>query len=61
MEQVRNAANHPLLTDDLPQTLLYLAGIKCRWNRDERNILSPSYKPKPRLIDGDTDYDKLMR
>ena len=60
VEQVRNAANRPLLTDDLPQTLLYLAGIKCRWNRDERNILSPSYKPKPRLIDGDTDYDKLQ-
>lgn len=60
VEQIRNAVERPLLTDDLPQLILYLAGIKSRWNRDERNILSPSYQHKTRLIDGNTDYDQLQ-
>lgn len=60
VEQIKAAIDRPFLTDDLPQLLLYLAGIESRWNRPERNILSPSYTPKPRLIDGSTNYDKVV-
>ena len=60
VSQIKAAVDRPFLTDDLPQLLLYLAGIDSRWNRPRRNILSPSYTPKPRLIDGSTNYDKVV-
>ena len=57
---VQSATHKPFITDALPQLLLFLAGIQCSWYNDERNILSPHYKPSKRIISGDTDYDKIM-
>jgi heptose-I-phosphate ethanolaminephosphotransferase len=54
------ASQHkPFLTDDIPQILLYLAGISSEWTDEHRNLLSSKYKSKPRIIVGTTDYDKL--
>ena len=60
VEQIKASVDKPFMTDGIPQLLLYLAGIRCQWERQGANILSPSYHCKPRLICSGTDYDKLL-
>lgn len=55
-----NAVNKPFLIDDIPQVLCYLAGIKSNYLRNERNILSPKYTIKQRIIWDSVDYDQLF-
>lgn len=62
MEQIRKAKEKPFMTDDLPQILLYLAGIKQKYYDEERNLLSPNYNThRKRLLKGTIDYDLLRQ
>lgn len=58
---IRSSTSKEFLTDGLSQVLLYLAGIKCKWSNENRNILSPRYQSKQRIIGGSVDYDNLMK
>ena len=58
-QAIGQAKDQPYLTDDLPQLLCHLAGIQARYLQPTRDILSPHYAPKPRLIWGSVDYDTL--
>lgn len=57
---IRSSTAKPFITDGISQVLLYLAGIKCEWNIESRNVLSPLYQSKERIIGGSVDYDKLI-
>ena len=49
------------MTDALPHTLLYLAGIYTKDYHQKYNVLSPDYdEMRPRILKGKTDYDKVM-
>ena len=61
MSSINASLKKPFMTDGIPQILLWLAGIKCRWMDVKRNLLSPHYQCKKRVIAGTTDYDDLMR
>ena len=58
---IRSSIHKPFLTDGIPQVLLFLAGIKCKWTSEQRNILSPQYDPKPRIIGENVDYDIIIK
>lgn len=59
---IRTSANKPYMTDALPHLLMYLAGIKCKYYRDDLNILSPEYNAsRPRILKHQTDYDVVMK
>lgn len=60
VNDIRGSINKPFLTDGIPQILLWLAGIDCKWTNETHNILNPNYHCKPRIIGGNTDYDRLM-
>ena len=60
MQQIEQSLDKPFMTDGLPQFLLYIAGISSKWNEDGRNLLSPKYQCKKRIICGSTDYDHLI-
>ena len=60
VHKIEQSVNKPFLTDGLPQLLLSLAGISCSWNDETRNLLSPQYRCKPRIIGGNTNYDDLI-
>lgn len=45
----------------IPQILLCLAGIKSIWTDDTRNLLSPHYQSRKRIIGGNVDYDNLVK
>ncbi|MBQ2498880.1 MAG: hypothetical protein II523_02585, partial [Bacteroidales bacterium] len=59
MESIVNSLEKPFMTDGMPQILLYLSGISSTWNDDSRNLLSPDYQCKTRIISGCADYDRL--
>ena len=61
VSNIRSSTSKPLLTDGLPQILLYLAGIKCEWVDDKQNLLDTLFQPKLRIIGGNTDYDTLTK
>ena len=58
---IGESVNRPFLSDGMSQLLLYLAGISCPWYDDSRNLISPRYQSKRRIIGGSVDYDELMR
>ena len=60
VSHIKKSLQKPFMTDGIPQILLWLAGIKCRWTEESRNLLSPHYQCKKRIISGTTDYDSLM-
>ena len=48
------------ISSDISQMLIHLAGIRCRWYDECRDILSPQYKAPKRIIAGDVDYDSQI-
>lgn len=57
---IQNAKNRPMMTDALPHLLMYLGGISTPLYREELNVISPEYNQKrPRILKGETDYDKV--
>ena len=61
-QAIKSSAGKPYMTDALPHLLMYLAGIECRYYRDDLNILSPGYNARrPRILKHQTDYDVVMK
>lgn len=62
MTRLREANQRPFSIDDMPHVLLALAGIRTSYYSEERDLLSPNYKPRRRLIKntGKT-YEELKR
>lgn len=57
---VTDARDKRFMTDALPHTLVWLAGISTGHYRAEHNILSPEYNEmRPRILKNTTDYDKI--
>ena len=59
-QEIRAAKDRRLMTDALPHTLLYLAGIKAPDYHEAYNVLSPKYQERrPRILKNQADYDRL--
>ncbi len=59
-KQIVEAKKRPYMTDALPHLLLYLAGISTPYYNARYNVLSNDYDTqRPRLLKGNTDYDRL--
>ena len=49
------------MTDDLPHLLFYLAGIKTKDYKTERNLISPYFNnARHRLVLRNIDYDQTL-
>lgn len=55
------STSKPFLTDGIPQVLLFLAGIKCEWVDEHKNLLDSLFQPKKRIIGGNMDYESLIK
>ncbi len=61
-EAIKRYRNRPYMTDLLPHTLLFLAGIHTKDYRKEYDVLNGDYNEKrPRLLKNSVDYNKLKR
>ena len=56
---IKQSQSKPFMTDGLPQILLSLAGVSCQWKTENRDLLSPTYRVKQRIINGYVNYDHL--
>lgn len=60
VDSIHTAAGQPMMSDQVSQMLLWLAGIESVWTDREQNPLSPAFLGRPRIIAGQVDYDALM-
>jgi len=59
-EAIRRYRHRPYMTDLLPHTLLFLAGIHTKDYRRDRDVLNSDYnEQRPRLLKNSVDYDGL--
>lgn len=57
---ISSAIEKPFYSSDLGHVLLYLAGIKCKYYHEERNILISTYHSKrKRTVRGTVNYDEV--
>lgn len=57
---IQAAAARPMMNDVVGQMMLWLGEVNSPWCDSTRNILHPAYKPSPRIIYNNIDYDQLM-
>ncbi len=57
---IKAATSRPLMSDNIPQLLLYLADINSQWALEEQNVLSSSFRKSRRIIGGEVDYDNIV-
>lgn len=60
MEQIRCSLTKPFSTDNVSQLVFYLSGLKTSYYNSNRNILSPTFKIKERILGNGMNYDKIM-
>ena len=61
-QAIQAAKDKPMMTDVLPHLLLYFGGISTPLYRPEYDIVNPKYNVKrPRILKGETDYNKLKK
>lgn len=60
ISQMKAALNRPFMTDNVGQILLHLGGIRTPYYRPERDLISPSFKKRPRILYDHVDYDQVM-
>ena len=61
-QAIQAAKDKPMMTDVLPHLLLYFGGISTPLYRPEYDIINPKYNQKrPRILKGETDYNKLKK
>lgn len=62
VNQIQEAVNRPYMTDDLPHTILDLAGIKSLSYDSTKSVVNPGFNPhRIRLVNGKFDYDKEFK
>ena len=60
MEQIRCSLTKPFSTDNVSQLVFYLSGLKTSYYNSNRNILSPTFKIKERILGNGMNYDKII-
>ncbi len=63
VEAVCAALDRPFMTDNIAQVLFDLAGLKTQYYKADRDLISPQFKPRKRIIDDSgsmvCDYDQM--
>lgn len=57
---IEMARNRPFMTDNVCQVLFHLGNIKTNYYHEERDLLSPNFTPRKRIIDEQYDYDSII-
>ena len=60
VKRISEAVDRPFMTDNVCQLLFDLGGVNTSYYKPERNIISPNYKTRPRIVYGKFDYDAIV-
>ena len=61
MENIRKAVLRPFSSDNVPQLLMGLSGIRSSFYEPEKDVLSNQYECGIRTVQNTTDYDDVMK
>ena len=61
MENVRRAILRPFSSDNVPQLLMGLSGIRSSFYEPKKDVLSNQYECGIRIVQNTTDYDAVMK
>ena len=61
MENIRKAVLRPFSSDNVPQLLMGLSGIRSSFYEPEKDVLSNQYECGIRIVQNTTDYDAVMK
>ncbi len=59
--EIQAAVHRPFMTDNVGQTLLRLGRVNTEYYRPERDVTSPRFTPRKRILYDHVDYDAVMR
>ena len=59
IRNIKAALHRPFMTDNVGQLLFHLGAIRTGYYRPERDLISPSFRPRPRILYDHVDYDKV--
>lgn len=60
VNDIKTSKNKPFVTDNVCQVLFHLTGLKTNWYKPNRDLISPMYVHRKRIIAG-VDYDKCVK
>lgn len=60
VKRISEAVDRPFMTDNVCQLLFDLGGVNTSYYKPERNIISPNYTTRPRIVYGKFDYDAIV-
>lgn len=60
VKAVKAAKDKPFMTDNVCQILFHIVGMRSKWYKADRDLLSKKYKPRKRILNG-YDYDKYCK
>lgn len=60
VKEIRSSKDKPFMTDNVCQILFHIVGMKTKWYKADRDLISPSYVARKRII-ADKDYDKYVK
>ena len=59
VDEINKTKDKPFVTDNVCQVLFHLTGLKTKWYKADRDLFSPQYRSKKRIIAG-VDYDNFV-
>lgn len=57
---IEEALDRPFMTDNLCHILFNIGGVKSQFYSEEKDLLSPHFKPRKRILNGNYDYNQIM-
>lgn len=60
IDKIAASLGRPFMIDNLCQPLFHVGGIQTKYYYEDRDLLSPNYKPRKRIISDTFDYDNVM-
>lgn len=61
VKNLKNSVNRPFMTDNVGQLLFDLGRVKTHYYKPDRDLISPQFKPRKRILYDEVDYDKVMK
>lgn len=61
IKHIRAALNKPFMTDNVCQIFFDLSGLNTKYYIPQRDLLSPKFKIRERILGNGQNYDKIMR
>lgn len=61
IRDINNALSKPFMTDNICQVFFHLSGLKTKYYIPKRDLISPKFKIRERILGTEDNYDKITK